>query len=208
VKSLIESKYELFQKLVDTLTCITAIEGTQISKIKRLDEAFVKTGVQLMVEEVLMTFGALDKVSQLEVKKIVSKILASYWWLKLEEVAYVFNKGKNLHYGKVYGTPNEATFIDWLNLYDNSERGIEIDNQNKALKDSINIGSKLSDAELDTLYKTKNINDPAFPDESRRMEERTEAIAAKVKQMEYANFREQYLKEKREAAEKNDQPHI
>lgn len=90
----------------------------------------------MLVEDVYIHFGSLNKTNDYEIKMLVKKILASYWWMKIEEIVYVFNGGKIGKYGKLYHALNHSYFLNWLMTYDTEERGSFIINDNLSQKES------------------------------------------------------------------------
>lgn len=189
---------------VNSLSCEKAIQGTQVSKFRRIDEAMLKTVIHLMVEDVFAAFGASEKVSTAEVKRITSKILTSYWWLKIEELAYVFNKGKRMEYGKVYPIPTEANFYDWINQYDQSERTPQCDLIAREESDSLKMLNRLDEAGVKELYEkaTEVKNVEPFPDETLRTSERFKADKTKdlIKEEQFRKEREEYFKNRKSDA--------
>jgi hypothetical protein len=109
--------------------------------------------------------------------------------MKIEELAYVFNKGKSLEYGKVYGNVSLAVLFDWINTYDLGERQEEIYHVNKELQEAGNGANKLSDEDLQALYKNVGIieEENSLPDSSVRWNDRK-----KEKDIEYLKFKQQY----------------
>lgn len=175
LQPLINKNLELFTKRVETLTCYSAIsQGSQISLLKRNNEAFVKTSIHLLVEDVLNHYTASEKVPAGFIPRLVQTILAKYWWMKVEEIAYVFNKGKNGEYGRSNKNISQDFIMDWLHQYDINEREIEMLEHNRRLQEERNKAQILSDDQLKDFYKkNKGVdNSEPIPDGSKRTIER------------------------------------
>lgn len=112
-----------------------AIEGTQLSKLRRIDPAMTATVIDMLIVDTYIHFGAMSKTNEFEIGMLVKKILASYWWMKLEEIVYVFNGGKMGKYGKMYHALNHNYILEWFRTYDTEERGNFILNENLKQKE-------------------------------------------------------------------------
>lgn len=172
---LIQNNLEGFTSQVDKLTCYEAIsKGSQISFLKANSEAFVKTAIHLLIVDVLNHYESYGKVSEGFTTRLVQVVLAKYWWMKLEEIAYVFHKGKNGEYGRSNKNISSDTILDWLNQYDIEEREMEMMSYNKKLQDETNKNQILSDEQVKDFYKNSIgvDNSVPVPDGSKRMNER------------------------------------
>lgn len=205
MQPLISNNLELYTKRVETLTCYTAIsQGTQISFLKRNNEAFVKTSIHLLVEDVLNHYATSDKVVMTGIiPRIVQSILAKYWWMKMEEIAYVFNKGKNGEYGRSNKNISQDVIMDWLHQYDVNEREIEMIDYNRKLQDERNKVKLLTDEEGQKWYKEAVgiDNTPNAPDGSKRMNERDGETDERKKQ--YEEYKLKYMADP-EAKKRNE----
>lgn len=133
-----------------------------------------------MIVDVINFYGASDKVRESDIQNLVSRILSNYWWMKLEELAYVFNKGKEGHYGKIFGIISPKVISDWIKEYDLNERDMQIVDVNQTLNDS-NTKQILSDEQLKEFYKNPDTSTTPPPDGSERMNERDDTNYASEK---------------------------
>jgi hypothetical protein len=190
VVSLVNKDLEGYERKVTGLTCATAIStGTQISTFRRNDEPMLKMGIQMMIEDVISFHGALGKIQEFEIENLVARILANYWWMKLEEIAYVFNKGKEGHYGKIYGTISTKTIYEWVQAYDTQERDHNRVFYNRDLQEKTNSDKVLSDEQLKEFYKNPDTSTIPAPDGSERMKDRN-----KGQDSDYEKQRAEYFK--------------
>ena len=104
-------------------TSITAeiIKSTeQISLLKKeLGEAEIIISIVKIIAEtsLLVSFDGDGEVFGLWAKLLMQ----NYWWIRLEEMSYVFVRGASGTYGKIYGKINYSILCEWLNNY-NVER--------------------------------------------------------------------------------------
>lgn len=127
----------------------------------------------MMIEDVFMHHNALEKVSVEVLKRIVNAILGKYWWMKIEEIAYVFNQGKNGAYGRSNKNLSPDEILNWIHTYDTNERETEIIEANRRLQQTSN-NIILSDEQLKEFYKNSYgvDNSEPLPDGSKRNHER------------------------------------
>lgn len=198
VASLVSKDLDLYEKRVTALSCTTAInEGTQVSTYRRSDPAMLKMGLHLMIEDVLAFYGAMEKVDDNQIESLISRIFSNYWWMKVEEIAYVLNKGKNGHYGKIYGIISPKVITEWLYLYDIGERENEREWFNKELLEKTAKENKLSDEELKEFHKNPDVETVPPPDGSIRMIDR-ERIDEDYKKAKLEYYRKKQTKNDQE----------
>lgn len=174
---LIQNNLEGFTSQAEKLTCYEAIsKGSQISFLKANSEAFVKSAIHLLVEDVLKHYESLGKVSDGFTPRLVQVVLGKYWWMKLEEIAYVFNKGKNGEYGRSNKNISSDTILDWLKQYELNERDEEMIAYNRKLQEETNKNRILSDEQLKGFYKNAEGIDKteSIPDGSNRISDTKE----------------------------------
>jgi hypothetical protein len=190
VVSLVNKNLALYEEKVTGLTCTSAIStGTQISTFRRNDEPMLRMGLHLMIEDVISFYGAIDRVQDSEIENLVAKIFANYWWMKLEEIAYVFNLGKGGNYGKIYGIISVKVIYEWIQYYDMHERDHERIYYNQELSEKSS-KERLSIEELKALYKNPDTSTPPPPDGSQRMVDRED--------QEYKKAKAEYFRTKQE----------
>ncbi len=189
IKAILDTDHESFERFCCAIQPIEAIQGTQISLLRNQNEAQLKTILHFMIEDVIIHFGAFDKFGTNGIVSTVGKVLASYWWLKIEELAYVFKQGKSGAYGKIYGFINQATILDWIKQYDLTER----EDLTTSINEFLNSDSKrkvLEDSALVKLYDQKFEFDKKPYTESKEYK----AIEKDAKEDEYKKAKAEYFK--------------
>ena len=102
--------YEVIPK-----TIADANEGVQVSVIKSHAEPLLKLSMTKIISDVCEFHGA--NWSGQVIVRLIDYVVESYWHLKIEEIAMVWNRAQ-----KVYGALKPADLMNWLNDYDNGER--------------------------------------------------------------------------------------
>jgi hypothetical protein len=108
--------------LVRSVTLPVALEkGQQLGAALANPEtaAAAKTQIRVMVDDVFKFFGAFDDTKELRLE-IIRTINAQFSNLNIEEIALVFQRGKNGDFGKEgkpFGKLNGSHVLYWLNTY-------------------------------------------------------------------------------------------
>lgn len=195
---LIQGRSEIFSKTVESLSVKDIIsKGSQISLLKAADSPFVELVLRLLVQDIITHYNASERVSEDYSKRIVNNLIEKFWWIRVEEIAYVFNRAKNGAYGKVYGVPSEHTFFEWFREYELNDRENEILSINRKLQAGSTFNEKLDNKMLEALYKNKGIdNTPSAPDGSERAEDRDKKLTkAKMSNEEFQKEKMRILNE-------------
>ncbi len=119
------------------------VTGTQLSKMEREGQDVVLAVICLMIEgltghfKVKVTFE-----NEREIMIAASNLVKRFWYLKIEELAIVFDRAKGMKYGKVYRL-DEGTIIEWVTEYEKTERENYIYDENSRLKDQATSGKDM-----------------------------------------------------------------
>ncbi len=131
-------------KNLDKSDLSVIVRGNQISKVRRDNEKVLLGVVVLMIDDLTRFFKTRSSFGEEnEVWITASNIAKRFWYLKLEELAIIFDRAKNMRYGKVYDRLDEATITEWIVRYDQGEREEWLYDSNNRLKDEATSGKDL-----------------------------------------------------------------
>ncbi|MBO0947556.1 hypothetical protein [Fibrella forsythiae] len=96
----------------------------QLSVLRKEDEAkYLKVIATLLMRTAeLLNVSAANSLSTIQTADLAIRIGKSYYYLRLEELVYVFNRAQNGVYGKDYNRLDAPTVMGWLDRYDIDER--------------------------------------------------------------------------------------
>lgn len=121
----------------------------QLSKIrKEAGDTVVKTVLIEALSDLVMFFNVGKTMNSAQVLQTVDLILDQYWYLRLSEFKYCFNKAKLGAYGKVYDRIDGAIIFEWIELYLIERKDAIIDaniKRNNEFKKDTSILSALTD---------------------------------------------------------------
>ena len=119
------------------------ITGTQLSKMQRENQDVVLSVICIMIESLISHFKVkITFENEREIMITASNLIKRFWYLKLEELAIVFDRAKSMDYGKVYRL-DEGVITEWVLLYEKTERDNYIYDGNSRLKDESTSGNDL-----------------------------------------------------------------
>ena len=139
--------------------------GQQISVYQKYNFPIVIAGIGGLLQRLFRFMGATSNVFDEDVIELSEAILAKYYYMKFEELMYVFNRGKLGKYGITYGKPTMATVMLWLEAYDTGERMQEIENrriQKKANDEALRLAPPLTQEQVNASYLLKHGKDVEF----------------------------------------------
>lgn len=100
-----------------------AIDEMSIVLIKKIDIDCCEMALNVLLRNLRYRFEKLNnKFEEYEIPLIVEGILKQYYYLSLEEIAYVFNKGIMGTYLMPYNKLDSSVVFDWIHRYDSKER--------------------------------------------------------------------------------------
>jgi hypothetical protein len=160
-----ESRTEI-AKLEAGLKPSAAMEaGQQLSVYQKYNFPIVIAGIGGLLQRLFRFMGATSNVHDEDIIELSEAILCTYYYMKFEELLYVFNRGKLGKYGTTYGKPTMATVMQWLEAYDTGERMQVIEDrrvQKKANAESLMLSPELTQEQVNASYLLKHSNDVAF----------------------------------------------
>jgi hypothetical protein len=114
------NKLEL-AKFQSQVTLEKAIEGTQVSKIKKDNEAGLSKAVKNLIISLAESLNLTNTVNDAQVFEMTLLIIETYWYLKLEELVLIFKNAKIGKYGKMYNRLDIQIICEWIETYLRSE---------------------------------------------------------------------------------------
>lgn len=112
------------------LTCEKAIEGAPLSVIKKIDQEFYARMMYQLFALLSDMVNVSNKFSMSAIPVYLQAIFSRYYYLTIDEVAYVFKKGISGEYKKEYNKLDLDTLMNWFEKYDTTERMLWIDKRN------------------------------------------------------------------------------
>lgn len=106
-----------------SLVAESAIDEMPIALIRKVDVDRIELTLNLLLRNLRFRFSKLNNLfEEYEIPAIMDGILKQYYYLTLEEIAYVFNKGIIGTYVVPYNKLDSSVVFDWLHRYDSKER--------------------------------------------------------------------------------------
>lgn len=100
----------------------------QLSKLKKeAGELVVKTVLIEALSDLVMFFNVGKTMNAPQIIQTVELILQQYWYLRLSEFKYCFNKAKVGAYGKLYDRIDGAVIFEWIEMYLSERKDAIID---------------------------------------------------------------------------------
>jgi len=112
------------------LTCEKAIESVPVSVIKKIDPMAFQFSFDMLLSILWDNVSVNQKFSIGKIPMIREAIFTRYYFLTIDEVAYVLKNGTIGKYKKEYNKLDLETLMTWFELYDTSERMEWLDKRN------------------------------------------------------------------------------
>lgn len=112
------------------LTCEKAIESVPVSVIKKLDPMVFQFSFDMLLSILWDNVSVNQKFSIGQIPMIREAIFTRYYFLTIDEVAYVLKNGTIGKYKKEYNKLDLETLMIWFEIYDTSERMEWLDKRN------------------------------------------------------------------------------
>ena len=126
------NKQELYYQNLQVRTIQEALNpnSKQLSKIK-LDngENAAKLILIEAITDVVMFFNVGKTMNEQQLIQTVDLILQNYWYLRISEFKYLFNKAKIGAYGKLYDRIDGSIIFEWIDKYLEERKEALIQNQ-------------------------------------------------------------------------------
>lgn len=159
----------VFYSFQNTITLQDALKAeNQISFYNKNTPATLEGALMFLILDLCNSFSGTFKITTQQAESICESIKAKYWYLRIEEIIYVFAKIKNGEFGEGYGGIDQSKIIRALQKYDIEERlnsivtykhevtGKESEDDKIAIADIArqpeNTRNTLSDDEIRELY--------------------------------------------------------
>jgi hypothetical protein len=114
-------------------TVSQAVNGVSVSRIKKEDPKGLKIVLGKLISELMVVYGIDFGKPQIDI--VINQIITKYWYLKLEEIAYIFQKAISGQI-KVYGALKVADILGWINDYDVNDRQLHVETEGSVHKES------------------------------------------------------------------------
>lgn len=157
-------------KFVDRCSKITpakAIEhGTSMAIMKKTPEYFKK--MHVLIQNLEYYYGVKERLSPQQIAEMNHGLARRFWYLKLEELIYVFTKAKTGFYGSLFKRGARRIDSDllssWIDEYDRTERQQAVETVKVAQSNAYKNQSPLKGdmQELYERYKQEGEQDPAW----------------------------------------------
>lgn len=106
-----------------SLVAESAIDEMPIALIRKVDVDRIELTLNLLLRNLRFRFSKLNNLfDEYEIPAIMDGILKQYYYLTLEEIAYVFNKIIIGTYKLSYNKLDASAVFDCLHIYDSKER--------------------------------------------------------------------------------------
>jgi hypothetical protein len=168
------NKIELI-KFQSEVTLEKAIEGSQLSKIKKSDKAGLIKAIKNLIVSLSDSLNLSVPLDEAQIFEIALLTIEQYYFLKLDELVLIFKNAKLGKYGKIYNRLDIQIIFEWIEQYLKSEeRALYFERINKRRPD-------LETADMKKVYQE-------YMD--RKEESKSDEDS------EFAKFRQEYLKNK------------
>ena len=173
---------------IKTIEQAIDISYPQLSKLKKeAGDIVVKTVLIEALSDLVMFFNVGKTMNPQQIVQTVDLILENYWYLRISEFKYCFNRAKIGTYGKLYDRIDGAIILEWLDLYLNERKQTVIEaniNRNNELKKDTSIIEALSN---------KGISFNKIEKESKKVDVIVKSEREKVIQDAFSEFDKLYL---------------
>lgn len=165
--------------------------------IRKIDIDACELALNLLLRNLRMRFEKLNnKFEEYEIPIIIEGILKQYYYLSIEELAYVFNNGITGSYVMPYNKLDSSVVFDWIHRYDSKERiSIAERRDNKRKEES----RKLEEENF------KGVSKEVAQSFIKKISGENNLDADKKKEEEYQKFRQKYYASKKSEVNSNKQ---
>lgn len=127
-------------------------EGIQISQLRQESPEQLIVGISFLITDVNNYMNVKRSLNSAQIAGLAVKIARNWWYLKLSELMYVFERAKSGAYGSNYETLSTEKIEGWILEYDTTER---LDLLEQTRNESPEARSKEED---EAFYKAYNEN--------------------------------------------------
>ncbi|WP_460963010.1 hypothetical protein [Spirosoma litoris] len=158
---------ELITTHCNGLTPVVAMhpEKPQLSLMRKEDPAMCQKALALAIMRMTELINVTNTLTLDQADDLIARISGTYYYLRLDEILYVFEKGINGKFGRTFNTLDASVVMGWIEKYDvneRTERAIELARSNQGEQQK-----HLTKAELTEFYQKASIpNQNPFVDNS------------------------------------------
>jgi hypothetical protein len=183
---------------IGSLTPVQAMNpaNDQLSGLRRKDPNVYSKAVGLALIRFTEIVNIANTLTTDQIDDLITRIGKEYYYFRFDEVLYVLEKGANGKYGPLYQTIDASVIMSWMEKYDVNERtprAVELSRDSQADK-----MEPMTLAQLKDFYKKASVKveNPLFDTSHVRMKDKANSA-----EQAYRNFRNQYLRTKRQDEE-------
>lgn len=109
-------------KFQASLTCSSSLQGVSISLVRKVSPESLEIVSDVLLMNMLK-YVSVGKTFEPEMLPLIQhSIFKKYYYLTLEEYAYVLRMGAAGEYGKIYDRIDLNVIMNWFEIYDTKER--------------------------------------------------------------------------------------
>lgn len=113
---------QLSQAAADLTPALAMQNPQQLSGLKRENEGNYLKLISLLLMRVMELLNVTNTLSAAQLADLAVRIGKKYYYLRLEELVYVFQQAQNGAYGKDYNRLDSTIIMEWIDRYDVDER--------------------------------------------------------------------------------------
>lgn len=107
------------------VTIPIAVNGVQLSALKKENEAEVLKAVKSLILSLCESLNLANSMNDYQVLEAALLLTESYYYLKIEELVYIFKNAKLGKYGKSFNRIDLQVIGEWIDKYLTSEERAE-----------------------------------------------------------------------------------
>lgn len=148
-----------------------AVNGISISKIRKDAPEDAAIAIQRLVANLARSFNLSNTINNAQLLEMSLLIMEKYYYLKIEELAYVFKNAKLGQYGKVYNRLDIQIICEWIETYLVSEERISLfEKESQKYKQAEKEKSVMSDKSRERFKKIYESIISEFPEHQKEDE--------------------------------------
>jgi hypothetical protein len=138
-------------------------KGIQISTLRKSDPVGANVAISKLISLTNARINCVRPMNDLQIGMAAASIVAKYWYLRIEELAYIMREGIGGRWGKLYDRFDEAVIMEWIQTYELGERQGFLDSFVSTNQDAPK--QLLGNADLLKLgYKVKAVENEELPE--------------------------------------------
>ncbi len=166
--------------------------SAQLSLLRKESEKGYLKAISLLIIRLTESLNITNTLSVNQIADLAVRIGKRFYYLRLPELMYVFQRASDGAYGSDYNRLDAAKVLGWIERYDLEERLTAIESQRGTFDET---AKPLNDEQLTAFYKRVADGEKTVNTEHLRNSERNLPEAAK-----FAEARLRYVKEKNASA--------